>query len=246
MKMKKMITSMLVALGCVMGSSAALTAVECSACSATETSCQIWFKGSGKGKISTGSKSQMYKTVKTLKISSCQLVIAAGESNATAKVVLKGKKTGVGDFEKELECSEFVWNVFGKKLEKLSTSKKEVTLDSEMFFRAEDEDGTMEVAGVLTGKVKGKSSGGCGPCGEDATVKWTPVRFSGKFVGWSEATGCACARELKAALSDCNDCTGGCLTFVEPENDPIEVFDGTITLKYESKKSGCQSRIITE
>jgi len=245
--MKKMITSMLVALGCVMGSFA-LTATECDACGATETetACQIWFKGSGRGKISTGSKTQTYKTVKTLKVSSCQLVISSGGSNVTAKVVLKGTKKGVGDFEKELECSEFMWNVFGKKLGNLSSSKKEVTLDSEIFFKADDGDGTMEVAGVLTGKVKGKSSGGCGPCGEDATIKWTPVKFTGKFVGWSEATGCACARELTAALADVCDCSGLCLTFVEPEDDPIEVFDGTITLKYDSKRSGCKTRTVSE
>lgn len=246
--MKKIIAMMLC--GAAMTGFAGLSAVSCSACGAgeTETSCQIWFKGSAKGKISTGSKSQMYKTVKTLTVRSCQLVIAGGDSNATVKVVVKGTKKGVGDFEKTLECSEFVWNVFGKKITDLTTvsTKKTISLDSEMFFKAEADDGSMEVAGVLTGKVKGKGTGGCTPCGDTRSVKWTPGNFKGKFVGWADATGCACARELTAMLSDCSDCTGTCLTFVEPENEPIEVFDGTITLKYDSKGSGCRSRIITD
>lgn len=223
-----------------------LSAVSCGVCGegTGETSCQIWFKGSGSGKISTGSKEQTYKTVKTLKVTSCQLIIAGGESNATVQVVIKGTKKGVGSFERTLECSEFAWNVFGKKLEKVTSgnTKKEVTLDSEMFFKAEDVDNTMEVSGVLTGKVKAKVAGGCTPCGDTRTVKYTPGKFSGRFVGWSEATGCACARELTAELGEGSCTDNKCLTFSEPANDPIEVFDGSITLKYDSKNSGYKAR----
>lgn len=247
--MKKIIAIMLC--GAALTGFAGLSGIscsECSECGETETSCQIWFKGSGKGKISTGAKSQLYKTVKTLKVSSCQLIIASGGSTANVKVVVKGNKKGVGDFEKELECTEFAWNVFGKNISAVTSGskKKDVSLDSEMFFKAEAEDGTMEIAGVLTGKVKAKVTGGSSLCDDTRSVKWTPGKFTGKFVGWSEATGCNCARELTASLADECDCTGTCLTFVEPEKDPIEVFDGTITLKYNEKNSGCRSRIITD
>ena len=240
--MKKIIAMMLC--GVALTGFGGLSAVSCGACGETETSCQIWFGGKGSGKISTGAKSQMYKTVKTLTVKSCQLVVAGGDSNAVVTVVVKGTKKGVGSFEKTLECSEFAWNVFGKNISKVTSgnTKKKVVLDSEMFFKAADEDGTMEIAGVLTGKVSAQASGSCTPCGDTRTVKWTPGTFKGRFVGWSEATGCDCARELTAALGEgtCSDTK--CLTFVEPENDPIEVFDGSITLKYDSKNSGYKAR----
>lgn len=243
-KMKKIIMTMMCCALTACGF-AALNAAPCSDCGETpETSCQVWFKGSGKGKISTGSKTQTYKTVKTVKIKSCQLVIGNGVSNATVSVYITGTKSGVGDFERTLECSEFAWNVFGKKLEKVTSgnTKKEVTLDSEMFFKAEDVDNTMEVAGVLTGKVKAKVAGGCTPCGDTRTVKYTPGKFSGKFVGWSEGTGCPCIRELAAELGEGSCTDNKCLTFTAPTDDPIEVFDGTITLKYDGKNSGYKTR----
>ena len=230
---------------------AGLSAMSCGYCgepTERETSCQIWFKGSGKGKISCNAKSQMYKTVKTMTIKDCQLIISGGESNAVTKVLISGTKKGVGEFTKTLECSEFVWNVFGKKLDKVlnGSTKGDVQLDSEMFFKANDEDNTMEIAGVLTGKVKAKATGGCTPCGDDRSVKYTPGKFSGRFVGWSEAVGCGCAGELTASLGEGTCSDKACLTFVEPETDAIEVFYGTITLKYDSKDSGYISRIVID
>jgi hypothetical protein len=217
-----------------------LEPIECGACGAgeTETSCQIWFSGKGSGKISTVAKSQMYKTVKTLKITSCKLIVAGGESNATAKVVVKGTKKKVGSFEKTLECSEFVWNVFGKKL----NSKKDGTLDSEMWFKASDEDGSIEVAGVLTGKVKAKVTGGCTPCGDTTATKWTPGKFKGRFIGRAIVESCDCASELTFDLGEgsCED--KNCLAFIDPEDEMVEMFDGTITLNYDSKNSGYKTR----
>ena len=245
MKMKKIVMAMLCcAFACGYAAPTALSCGVCGEARELETSCQIWFQGSGKGKISTGSKTQTYKTVKTLKVTSCQLIVGGGESNATVQVVVKGTKSGVGKFERTLECSEFAWNVFGKKLEKVTSgeTKKEVTLDSEMFFKAADEDNTMEVSGVLTGKVKAKVAGGCTPCGDTRTVKYTPGKFTGRFVGWSEGTGCPCIRELTAELGEGSCSDNKCLTFSEPVDDPIEVFDGTITLKYDSKNSGYKAR----
>ena len=117
--MKKIIAMMLC--GVALTGFGGLSAVSCGACGEAETSCQIWFGGKGSGKISTGAKSQMYKTVKTLTVKSCQLVIAGGDSNAVVTVVVKGTKKGVGAFERTLECSEFAWNVFGKNISKVTS-----------------------------------------------------------------------------------------------------------------------------
>ena len=248
MKMKKIIAMMLC--GAALTGFSSLSEITCSFCGGaeTETSCQVWFNGKGSGKISCSARCKMYKAVKSLKINSCQLVIGGGDdSNATVKVVISGTKKDVGSFEKTLECSEFAWNVFGKNLSKVTSgnTKKSVTLDSEMFFKASDEDNTMEVAGVLTGKVKAKTADSCTPCGDPRTVKWTPGTFKGRFVGWSEAVGCSCARELTVALGVGTCADNKCLTFVEPESDPIEMFDGEITLKYDSKNSGYMARVVS-
>lgn len=166
-------------------------------------------------------------------------MIADDGSNTTATVVLSGQKKGVGKFTKELECSELKWNVFGKNL---ASTKKEVSLDSEIFFQAADEDGTTVVSGVLFGTVKAKRTGSaCGPCGDTSSTKYTPGTFSGWFVGYAPASGCACAEELTAALGE-GDCSGVCLTFVEPEDDKQEYFGGTIKMKYDSKNSGYKAR----
>lgn len=206
-----------------------------------ETSCQIWFNGKGSGKISCVAKTQTYKTVKTLKITSCQLVIG-GSGSPAAAVVVKGTKKGVGSFEKTLVCSEFAWNVFGKNLNKVQSgnAKKTVTLEGEMYFRAADEEGTMEVSGRLTGKVRAKTTGGCTPCGDTTSVTYTPGTFKGRFHGWAVAPGCA--SELTCALEEGTCSETKCLTFVEPTEEQIEMFDGQITLKYDSKNSGYKAR----
>lgn len=246
-KMKKIIA--MIACVAAFTGFGALTATPCGYTeTTTETSCQIWFKGAGSGKISTVAKSQLYKTVKTLKVSSCQLIITGGESNDTVRVVVKGTKKGVGTFEKTLDCNEFVWNVFGKNLNKVTSgsTKKAVTLDSEIYFSASDEDGDVEVSGVLTGKVSAKASGSCTPCGDTRTVKYTPGTFKGRFHGRAVVESCECASELTASLGEgtCDD--SGCLQFVDPTNDMIEVFDGSITLKYDVKNSGYKSRVVTQ
>ena len=217
-----------------------LTAQECNACGpAGDPTCQIWFKGSGNGKISTGVQNQTYKTVKALQIKSCELVIANDESNTVAEVVISGTKKGVGSFTKTLSCSEFKWNIFGKNIDKaLAGSKKVLSLDSEIFFKAADEDGTTEVCGVLFGTVKAQSTGGCSPCGDPAGIKYTPVKFVGKYVGFAPATGCACATELTYALGEGSCSDRDCLEFVEPTDDQLEYFCGDIVLKYNAKKSG--------
>ena len=248
--MKKIIAIMLC--GSALTAFSSLPDIPCSFCGVneieTDTSCQIWFSGKGSGKISCGAQCSTFKAVRNLTIKGCQLVVSDSESNAVVSVKVWGTKKDIGSFEKTLECSEFAWNVFGKNLSKVtsSNSKKEVSLDSEMFFKAADEDGTMEISGVLTGKVKAKTSGGCTPCGNAGTVKWIPGTFKGRFVGWAAATGCPCIRELTVSLTEGNCQDNGCLTFVEPENDPIEMFFGDITLKYDSKKSGYIERIIVQ
>ncbi len=223
---------------------AAPTATPC--CGSTgETSCQIWFKGTGTGKISTGVKDQTYKTVKGLKIKSCILVIGDdSESNRTAVVRITGTKTKVGDFTQELVCSEFTWNIFGKNIDKaLAGSKKELSLESEIYFKAADEDETTQVCGVLFGTVKAKSTGtGCTPCGDVGGIKYTPVKFVGKYVGFAPATGCQCATELTYELGEGSCSDKSCLEFVEPEGDQQEYFCGDIVLKYDSKNSGYKAR----
>lgn len=215
----------------------------CDACGTGETSCQVWFGGKGSGKISTVAKSQMYKTVKVLKITSCTIIVAGGESNATAQVVIKGTKKNVGSFEKTLECNEFVWNVFGKKLNDIKNGKKkDAVLDSEMWFQAADEDNSVEISGVLTGKVKAKVTGGCTPCGDTTSIKWTPGTFKGRFVGRAVVESCECASELTFALGEGSCSDTSCLEFVEPEADMVEMIDGQITLKYDSKNSGYKTR----
>ena len=225
-----------------------LLPTECGACGAGETSCQVWFKGSGSGKISTVSKSQMYKKVTTLKISDCRLVIGSGDSNAVVTVVLKGTKKGVGSFEKTLECSEFVWNVFGKNMNAVTSGKKkETTLDSEMWFQASDEDGSIEISGVLTGKVKAKASGSaCTPCGSTLSVKWIPGKFRGRYHGRAVVESCECAGELTFELGEGSCSDNSCIAFVEPTDDMVEVLDGNITLKYDSKQSGFKARVAAE
>lgn len=244
--MKKIIGMMCCAFALVtsaFGGGCGLEPTECNTCGTGETSCQIWFGGKGSGKISTVAKSQMYKTVKVLKITSCTLIVSGGESNATATVVVKGTKKGVGSFEKTLECSEFVWNVFGKKLSAVNTGKtKSATLDSEMWFKAADEDGAIEISGVLTGKVGAKVTGGCTPCGDTTSIKWTPGTFKGRFVGRAVVESCECASELTFALGEGSCSDTSCLDFVDPETEMVEMIDGAITLKYDSKKSGYKTR----
>ena len=210
-----------------------------------EKSCQMWFKGAAAGKISTGVANQTYKTVKALQVKSCQLIIGNDESNTVAVVVVSGTKKGVGSFKYELECTELKWNVFGKNIDKMlaGSTKKSVSLDSELYFKAVDETNNVEVTGCLFGTVKAQASGGCSPCGDPATVKYTPVKFVGQFIGTAPATGCACATELSAALDDCEGCgVTSCLDFVEPDEDQMEYFCGNITLKYDAKNSGCKVR----
>ena len=216
-----------------------VTATPCNACGETESveGCQVWFKGNASGKISCGVANQTYKKVTSLSVRNCQLVIFDDGSNTTAKVVLTAKKKGAETVEKELECTEFKWNVFGKKT---GSEKKGYKLDSEIFFQAADEEGTTLVSGVLFGTVKVKNSGSsCGPCGDTLSTKYTPVSFRGQFIGYAPASGCACADELTAELTECVACSGDCLTFVE-QDEKQEYFYGTITLKYDSKKSGCK------
>ena len=239
--MKKMMKVVCGAMLALTGTAFGLNATECGGCSATESveGCQMWFKGSGSGKISAGVANQTYKKVTGLSAKNCQLVIFDDGSNTTAKVVLTAKVKGVGSVTKELECSEFKWNVFGKKT---GSEKKGYKLDSEIFFQASDEDETTVVCGVLFGTVKVKNSGSsCGPCGDTLSTKYTPVSFKGQYVGYAPATGCACAEELTAVLDECDSCgQTSCLTFVEPEDEKKEYFYGTITLKYDAKKSGCK------
>lgn len=239
--MKKLMTIACCAMVALVGYAAGPSASPCGACGITgETSCQIWFKGSANGKISTGVANQSYKTVKALQVKSVQLVLADDGSNVTASVVLTGKKKGVESFTKELECSEFKWNVFGKNI---SSTKKEVSLESEIFFQAADDEGTTVVSGVLFGTVKAKNSGSaCGPCGSTLTTKYVPGTFKGGYVGYAPATGCACARELTAATTEGSCSDANCLTFVEPEEDKMEYFYGNVTLKYDSKNSGYKAR----
>ena len=237
MKMKKMMKVVCGAMVALAGTAFGLTASPCTDCGATVDGCQVAFKGSGSGKISCGVANQTYKKVTGLSIRNCQLVIFDDGSNVTAKVVLTAKKKGVGDVTKELECSEFKWNVFGKKT---GSEKKGYKLESEIFFLASDEEGTTVVNGVLFGTVKVKNSGNsCTPCGEGFTTKYTPGSFKGKYVGYAPATGCACADELTAELGDCVSCTGDCLTFTE-NDEKQEFFCGDISLKYNAKASGCR------
>ena len=197
MKMKKIMSMTCAALMSICGIAAPAT----TPCGFTgETSCQIWFKGSANGRISTGVANQTYKSVKALQVKTVQLVLADDGSNVTATVVLSGKKKGVESFTKTLECSEFKWNVFGKNI---SSTKKEVSLESEIFFQAADEEGTTVVSGVLFGTVRAKNSGSaCGPCGSTLTTKYVPGTFRGGYVGYAPATGCACAKELTAATTE--------------------------------------------
>lgn len=223
------------------GIASTLSCEPCADCGTGETSCQILFSGKSTGKISTGVANQTYKTVKALQVKSCELAITdEGGTNITATVVVSGVKKGVEKFTKTLECTELKWNVFGKNID---STKKEVSLDSEIFFQAEDEDGTTQVSGVLFGTVKAKNSGSaCGPCGDTRATKYTPGTFKGKYVGFAPATGCACAKELTAALGEGSCDSTSCLTFVEPTDDKQEYFCGDITLKYNSKKSGYKTR----
>ena len=238
MKMKKLIKMVCAALVAVAGTAYGLTAEPCSGCGIAVEGCQIAFKGSGSGKISCGVASQTYKKVTGLSIRNCQLVVFDDGSNVTAKVVLTAKKKGVGDVVKELECSEFKWNVFGKKT---GSEKKGYKLESEIFFFASDEEGTTVVNGVLFGTVKVKNTGSsCAPCGEGLTTSYTPGSFKGKYVGYAPASGCACADELEVELADCTDCSKTCLNFVEQGEEKMEYFCGDITLKYDAKKSGCR------
>jgi hypothetical protein len=238
-KMKKLMTLACCAMLALAGFAGGASATPC--CGFTgESSCQIWFKGSANGKISTGVANQSYKTVKALQVKSVQLVIADDGSNVVAQVVLSGKKKGVENFTKTLDCTELKWNVFGKNI---NSTKKEVSLESEIFFQAEDDYGTTQVSGVLFGTVKAKKTGsGCSPCGETITAKYTPGTFKGKYVGFAPATGCACAAEGTAALGEgtCSDTS--CLTFVEQTDDKQEYFCGDVTLKFDSKNSGYKAR----
>lgn len=237
--MKKIISMTCAAMMSICGIAAPATTPCCGFTG--ETSCQIWFKGSANGRISTGVANQSYKTVKALQVTKVQLVLADDGSNVTASVVLTGKKKGVESFTKTLECSEFKWNVFGKNI---NSTKKDVSLESEMFFQAADEEGTTVVSGVLFGTVKAKNSGSaCGPCGINTlTTKYIPGNFRGGYVGYAPATGCACAEELTAATTEGSCSDANCLTFVEPEDDKMEYFYGNITLKYDSKNSGYKAR----
>lgn len=206
-----------------------------------EPSCQIWFNGASSGKISTGVADQSYKTVKPLYATKVQLVLTEDGSNVSASVVLTGKKKGVESFTKTLECSEFKWNVFGKSID---SNKKNVLLDSEMFFQASDEEGTTVVSGVLFGQVRAKTTGSsCGPCGVNTiSTKYIPGTFRGGYVGCAPATGCACARELTAATNEGTCSDSNCLTFVETDEDKMEYFYGNVSLKYDSKNSGYKIR----
>lgn len=158
-------------------------------------------------------------------------------SNVVAKVVLTAKKKGAETVTKELECAEFKWNVFGKKT---GSEKRGYKLESEIFFQAFDEEETTFVQGVLFGTVKVKNSGSsCGPCGDTLSTKYTPVSFKGYFTGYAPASGCACADELTAVLGECESCSNDCLYF-EEQDEKLEYFGGTITMKYDAKKSGCK------
>ena len=239
MKMKKLMKMVCGAMVALSSTAFGLTASPCLSCGEGVGGCQVWFKGSGSGKISCGVASQTYKKVSSLSVKNCQLVIFDDGSNTTAKVVLTAKKKGVGDSTVELECSEFKWNVFGKKT---GNEKKSYKLDSEIFFLASDDAGTTVVNGVLFGTVKVKNAGNsCAPCGEGFTTSYTPGSFKGKYVGYAPASGCACADELEVELDECTSCGGGsCLKFVEQSGEKMEYFCGDITLKYNAKSSGCK------
>ena len=208
--------------------------VEQTVCGEPVKSCQIWFKGTGSGKISTANKQNgTYKTVKTLKATNVTLVI--DEENGPV-VEVTGKKEGVGSFTKTLKVTKFVWNVFGKNLNKVTEKSK--TLDSEMFFEASDEDESMWVSGVLFGKVKAKETGATA-CAAGC-AQFTPGNFTGKFIGWAKPTDCGCWSQLSAQFS--TDCGDGCLTFVESEDEALEWFNGNLTLRYNAKLSGNKAR----
>ena len=236
--MKKMMKAVCGAMLALAGTAFGLNASPCGSCGeSVAEGCQIWFKGTASGKISCGVANQTYKKVVGLTAKDCQLVIFDDGSNVTAKVVLTAKKKGVATVTKELDCSEFKWNVFGKDT---GSAKKNYKLESEIFFQAFDEDGTTFVQGVLFGTVKAKSSGsGCGPCGGTISTKYTPASFKGYFTGFAPASGCACADELTAVLGECESCTNDCLGFDE-QDEKMEYFGGVVTLKYDSKNSGCR------
>ena len=131
--------------------------------------------------------------------------------------------------------------MFGKNI---GSTKKSVSLESEIYFDAKDEEGTTYVTGVLFGTVTAKNSGSaCGPCGTNTlTTKYVPGTFRGKYVGYAPATGCACAQELQAAMAEATCTDSSCLTFVEPDGDKMEYFCGDVTLKFDTKNSGYKTR----
>ena len=211
-----------------------------------ETGCQQWFKITAPGKISRGTAGGAYKTVQTLKIKNCYLVYGVDGT----VLHLDGVK-GKDKFQRDVPCTEFQWNVFGKKIDKVldgETSKSQ-TLESEIYFKAED-DG-VSVSGVLFGKVTAKATR-ASACGE-TEVTYTPGSFKGKFVGYAEPDDCGCytigTSELECRTSEvgCGPCGEStevtlrdCLRFVDGE--PITYFCGDITLKWSKSKSGCFAR----
>lgn len=235
-KMKKMI-------GMVCGLVMALTInsfgacgepVEQSPCGEPVKSCQLWWNGTARGKISTANKQDgTYKTVKTLKVTSVTLVI--DEENGPVVEVVGKKVDTKTSFQKTLKASVFEWNVFGKNLNKVSSKAKD--LESEIWFEAADEEGTVKVSGVLFGKVKAKETGATA-CAAGC-AEYVPGNFSGWFIGQAAPTDCGCWSQLTAQYS--TDCADGCLTFVESE-EAVEMFGGTINLKYSTKKSGNKVR----
>ena len=227
-------------------------------CGELVTGCQQWFSLSAGGKVSRGSNKGSWKTVQGLKVKDCYFIL--GESTSTnstsdAYVVINGTRGGK-KFTETLECSEFTWNIFGKQLETmLAAGKKKGAVESEIAFTAANQDGTMEISGVLFGKVKATAKkSGCA-CG-DADVIWTPGSFSGKFVGKSEITDCGCYEvmgfelgcEEKEVCGPCGETTEtlrNCLKFTE-NADAVEYFCGDIKMKWNAKKSGCLGRLVKD
>ena len=219
---------------------AAIKATPCSACDVCgdkETSCQVWFKGKASGTVSTMEKRLTCKSVTKLQIKDCEMVL---DSTNAPVIVVSGKKGGVA-FTKTLTCSEFTWNIFGKKIDEVGV-KKNTKLDSEIVFTAEDDEGTMGLSGVMFGDVKATySAKSVSPCSAvEETIKYTPGKFKGSFIGWSIGE-CGCGRVMTAVINDCDD-DPACLTFEDADDPELEHFYGTITLKCDTKNTGCLSR----
>lgn len=148
-------------------------------------------------------------------------------------------------FEKVLTCSEFKWNVFGKNAKKaLETgSAKKLTLESEIYFQAEEDESGLVLAGVLFGKVdcQKKTSKGATACQPSTSeLVFTPKTFSGKFVGYTTPEDCGCYYQAAESALECGS-TRNCLQF-ELTDDRLDYFCGDITFKWDSKKSGCLAR----